>query len=42
MDKLMNALGNCKAALDGKLAQHPNEQLQQLYRLVNNLEEVGK
>lgn len=42
IDKLMNALANCKAALDGKIAQQPNEQLQQLPRLVINLEEVGK
>jgi hypothetical protein len=41
-DKLMNELVNCKAALGGKLAQQPNEQLKQLKQMVENLEEVGK
>jgi hypothetical protein len=38
----MNELVNCKAALGGKLAQQPNEQLKQLKQMVENLEEVGK
>jgi hypothetical protein len=37
-----NALENWKAALEGKLAQQPNEQLKQLKQMVENLEEVGK
>ncbi|KAL7502572.1 hypothetical protein ACHAXN_003578 [Cyclotella atomus] len=41
-DKLMNALANCKAALEGKLNEHPNEQLQQLRKLVDSLEPVTK
>jgi hypothetical protein len=39
-DKLMKALANCKAALEGKLNDQLNEQLWQLRMLVDNLEIV--
>jgi hypothetical protein len=38
----MNALANCKAALEGKLNEQPNEQLRQLQKLVDAVETVTK